>query len=437
MHLSKTVFKLSNIILENQKLRNRLRLLFQYGSSFGTYAISYFLNAAISLLILPILSHYLSKEDYGIIALYTAAQTLILPFLGMGIQMSMGVDYFKKDKAEFTNYFNTAFKTILFSFFGFLLIAFAFNGFIASRLHITMLFAIMLPVYVLANLTADIYLSWLRNNEKAGTFVLFSVCRTVLEIGLAVLLVVRFSMGWSGRLYAAIAAASIVLIFLLVVFYKAGLLRWAGFDIKASKEVLLHSLPFVPERLSIFFLTASDRFFIERYASTEQVGLYNMAYNVASLIMMVIMSLSAVYVPVVYQALAMNNRAKAYKAALVNIAICLFFCLGMLVVIPIFFHFIIDHKFMSGISYAYYLMGSMFFWAVAQSFYPFLMFYKKNNRVMLFALVGAGVSVLLNFILTPHLQAWGAVIASGASYFTIATLYILYIKLYRQKMHHQ
>lgn len=413
-----------------------LKLLLQKSKSFGTYAFSYFFNAGISLLILPVLSHFLSKEDYGVIALYTAAQTLLLPFMSMGIQLSIGVDYFKKTPETFADYFNTAFKTILSFFLIFLVVAVAFNGFIASRLHITVLFAIMLPVYVLANLAADIFLTWLRNNEKPVAFVLFSVCRTIVEIGLAVLLVVRFSMGWSGRLYAAIVASSIILIFLLVVFYKKGLLRWSGFNRKTSKEVLLHSLPFVPERLSIFFLTAADRFFIERYSSTEQVGLYNMAYNVASLVMMVIMSLSAVYVPMVYQALADNNRKKAYKTALVNILVCLFFCLGMMLVIPIFFHFIIDHKFMPGISYAYYLTGCMFFWAVAQAFYPFLMFYKKNNLIMLFAMAGTGVSILLNFLLTPKLEAWGAVIASGASYFTIAALYIIYIKFYRQKMHH-
>lgn len=413
-----------------------IALLLKKSRSFGVFTFGYFFNAGISLVILPVLSHFLSKEDYGVIALYTAAQTLLLPFMSMGIQLSIGVDFFKKTPATFADYFNTAFKTILSFFLIFLLVAVAFNGFIASRLHITVLFAIMLPVYVLANLAADIFLTYLRNNEKPVGFVLFSVCRTIVEIGLAVLLVVRFSMGWSGRLYAAIVASSIILIFLLAVFYKKGLLRWSGFNWKTSKEVLLHSLPFVPERLSIFFLTAADRFFIERYSSTEQVGLYNMAYNVASLVMMVIMSLSAVYVPMVYQALADNNRKKAYKTALVNILVCLFFCLGMMVVIPIFFHFIIDHKFMPGISYAYYLTGCMFFWAVAQAFYPFLMFYKKNNLIMLFAMAGTGVSILLNFILTPRLEAWGAVIASGASYFTIAALYIIYIRFYRQKMHH-
>ena len=413
-----------------------LKQLLQKSKSFGTYAFSYFFNAGISLLILPVLSHYLSKQDYGVIALYTAAQTLLLPFMSMGIQLSIGVDYFKKTPESFAGYFNTAFKTILSFFLFFAVIALACNGFIASRLHITALFAMMLPVYVLANLAADIYLTWLRNNGKPVIYVIFSISRTILEIGLAVLLVVRFSMGWSGRLYAAITASSVILIFLLVVFYKKGLLKWTGFDWAASKEVLLHSLPFVPERLSVFFLTASDRFFIERYASTEQVGLYNMAYNVASLVMMVIMSLSAVYVPMVYQALAAGNSKKAYKTAIINIAVCLFFCLGMLVVIPVFFHFIIDHKFMPGISYAYYLTGSMFFWAVAQAFYPFLMFYKKNKEIMLIAITGTGISVLLNSLLTPHLLAWGAVIASAASYSVIALLYIIYIKFYRHKMHH-
>ncbi len=414
-----------------------ISIVLKKSKSFGTYAFSYFFNAGISLLILPVLSHYLSKQDYGVIALYTAAQTLLLPFMSMGIQLSIGVDFFKKTPETFADYFNTAFKTILSFFLVFLVVALLMNGFIASRLHITALFAVMLPVYVLANLAADIYLTYLRNTEKPVVYVVFSVIRTAFEIGLAVLLVVRFSMGWAGRLYAAIIGSSCILIYLLVVFYKKGLLRWTGFDIKASKEVLLHSLPFVPERLSVFFLTAADRFFIERHATTEQVGLYNMAYNVASLVMMVIMSLSAVYVPMVYQALAAQNNKKAYKTALVNIAVCLFFCLGMMVVIPIFFHFIIDHKFMPGISYAYYLTGCMFFWSVAQAFYPFLMFYKRNKEIMVIALAGTAVSVLLNFLLTPHLQAWGAVISSAASYSTIAMLYILYIKFYRHKMHLQ
>jgi len=157
-----------------------------------------------------------------------------------------------------------------------------------------------------------------------------------------------------------------------------------------------------------------------------------MAYNVASLIMMVILSLSSVYVPLVYRLLSADNRKKALKTAGIFIGVCLFFCLCMFGVIPFFFHFIIDHKFLSGQVYAYYLVICMFFWAIAQALYPFLMFHKKNYVIMFFAIAGAVISIGLNVVLTPKLHTWGAIIANGSSYFTIAMLYVVYI-IFRMK----
>ncbi len=420
--------------MENKENKNRkFGIVLRYTKSFGTYAFSYFFNAGISLLILPVLSHYLSKEDYGVIALFTAAQTLILPFLSMGIQLSMGVDFFKKPGDEFKSYFNTAFKTILSSFLFFTVLAFIFSGFISSRLHTSWIFSVLLPFCVLSSLSADIYLTYLRNTNKAVKFVLFSICRTAFEIGLAVLLVVKFSMGWQGRLYAAVAAAVVILIIVVYFFYRNRLLRWTGFSVKTSREVIKHSLPFIPERISIFFFTAADRFFLERYTSTNEVGLYNMAYNVASLIMMVIISLSAVYVPSVYKFLSEDNKRKALRSAYIFIGVCFICCLGMFIVIPVFFHYIIDQKFLQGQVYAYYLVISMFFWAVTQALYPFLMFHKKNYIIMAFAITGSLLSIGLNLLLTPRLFTWGAIIANGSSYFALTMFYVVYVYFWAKK----
>ena len=72
--------------------------------SSGVYGVSTILNRAIPFLLLPVLTRYLSPEDFGKVALFTVAVNLMLPFVGFTTDSAIGRQYFERDRIDLASY---------------------------------------------------------------------------------------------------------------------------------------------------------------------------------------------------------------------------------------------------------------------------------------------------------------------------------------------
>lgn len=70
------------------------------------YTFAGFFGAGINFFIMPVLSHYLTPIDYGLIAIFNTYVTILVPLVGLTASSLLNVEYFKlKDQAEFTSKF--------------------------------------------------------------------------------------------------------------------------------------------------------------------------------------------------------------------------------------------------------------------------------------------------------------------------------------------
>jgi O-antigen/teichoic acid export membrane protein len=69
---------------------------------FGSYCI----NAALSLVLVAVLTHKLMPPDYGIINLYSAFIVFLTPFVSGGILYPLSVEYFKRPEETYSEYFS-------------------------------------------------------------------------------------------------------------------------------------------------------------------------------------------------------------------------------------------------------------------------------------------------------------------------------------------
>src|SRR3982751_3618601 len=76
--------------------------------SFSLYTFVGFFGAGINFILMPLLSHYLTPEDYGISALINTYVSLLFPIIGMNAYGIIPVEYFKiKDRKEFASLFSS------------------------------------------------------------------------------------------------------------------------------------------------------------------------------------------------------------------------------------------------------------------------------------------------------------------------------------------
>lgn len=80
--------------------------------SSGVYTISSFINSALPLILLPILTRKLSPADYGLVAMFQLVVSLVYPFIGMNLEGSISRKYFDKDATDFPSFIGSNFKSI-------------------------------------------------------------------------------------------------------------------------------------------------------------------------------------------------------------------------------------------------------------------------------------------------------------------------------------
>ena len=83
----------------------------------GTYGFFSLINSAIPFFLLPVMTRYLTPDDYGIVAIFAVMVSLLVPFIGMNAQGAYSRAYFAPDRFDSTRYMGTVMVFILVSWF--------------------------------------------------------------------------------------------------------------------------------------------------------------------------------------------------------------------------------------------------------------------------------------------------------------------------------
>ncbi len=398
------------------------------------YFISYFFNAALSFLTISLLTHKLEPRDYGIINLYSAFIVLLTPFISGGIFYPISIEYYKKSREEYQQFFTSAQVIPLLSLIFFTLVCTLFRQPIAGFLRVTSTWVIVLPMTVWWIMNNEITMMMCRIRNKPWAFTIFSTGKNLLEILLTIGLVVVLSWGWQGRLLSAVIAPVALGLFSIYLFYRwhfiAKTVVW-----KQVQQIAWVSVPFIFERLTIFVLANSDKYFIDKFdlKSTGQVGLYSVGAQIATIVSLVILSMNAAYQPYVFQNLANKNNEKVRKSTWMYIAGAALMIVGLFLAMPLLFRFFIGDQFSGARVFAYYLSGAYFMWAIYNAFLAYLLFHGKNRLILYLSVAGMTLSILLNFFMVPRYGAYGAAVTSIITYTFMALLAVISAWKYLKK----
>jgi O-antigen/teichoic acid export membrane protein len=397
--------------------------------SFFVYGIAMFTNAALSFATFSLLTHHLNEIDYGIINLYGSFTIFMVPFISMGIQFTVSVDYFRMDAVAYSRHFANAVIIPLISCLVFTLIFLAFYQPLREVIKVNLFFAIALPFSCFLIIINEIGLSLMRNKERHYLYASFTIAKNLLEIGLTILLVVVLGMAWQGRLTSALLT---LIINGLAIYFI--IRKWKLFDGVFRKKEIIEiakaSLPFVPERLAIFVLAYSDRFFIDYFYKTGDVGYYGAGAQIALIVNLVILTLITTFFPFIFKNLAASNFNKVRKATLLYVGISIVVTASVIICTPFIFTYFIGRNFQVGQIYAKYLSIGFFFWAVYNVFVAYLLYLKKNRLIMTISILGMLISIGLNLFNVPKFGPIGATYTSMTVYFFMAAASMLAVNKY-------
>jgi len=242
----------------------------------AVYGISTILGRAISFFLLPLYTHYLTQEAYGVVS-------LVLAYLGiMTIISTYGVDaaflryYILADgEEEKRHLFNTGFWSILLMSASILVFSLLLARPLASWLLDSASYnyvILLMGGILLFDAISIIPFLLLRAEERSRLYVILRVTNILVNFLTTYFFVVKLGRGVNGVFEANLISSAFTFLTLLPIALRhlRPTMRRAVY-----LDLLKFGLPYLPSTLSVFLVDVIDRFILKQLTDLDTVGLYS------------------------------------------------------------------------------------------------------------------------------------------------------------------
>lgn len=379
------------------------------------------LNKAIPFLLLPVLTRYLSTEDYGIIAIFNVLVAVTAVFTGINVHGAINVNYFKMKKEQLKEYIGNCLIILKISTIILLLIGYILYPMLIEKMNISFFWFFLSIIVASLQFLTLINLNLWIVEESPNKYSIYQVLQTLCLASLSLIFVVGLGMNYEGRLL------SIVLGTALFSFISIGFIVKRGYLVfKVNKQYVRDALnfgiPLIPHQLSGWIKTGLDRMIIAATLGASITGVYSVAYQVSMLVDVIMASFNKVWGPYIMRTLSEDASLES-KKKIVKITYALF--LGIFSValtfsflakflIPIF----LGKEFISASNYILYFSIAFAFGGMYYLVVPYLFYTKKTSYLSLATSFSAVIHLLFLYILTKKNGAVGASQASIISFFS-------------------
>jgi O-antigen/teichoic acid export membrane protein len=250
------------------------------GRQAAIYGLAVVLGRAVSFLMLPVYTRYLSPSDYGIISLLDLTVDVAAIFFTAGATSGVQRFYFKtSDPARRARLVSTAYFLVLgLSSLGALALS-ALSPLIwkyGLRGAGHSWYIVIAACNFAAGTLLTMPLNFAQTTQRAQLCLAISLTKLVTQLSLNILFIVVLHMGVAGLLLSTLVTCLV-----LGVGLATWLLRQTGFhfDRQVVRDLRRFGVPYQLTWAGSFLLTFGDRFFLQAGPGVATVGLYGMAYQ--------------------------------------------------------------------------------------------------------------------------------------------------------------
>lgn len=297
---------------------------------------------AISFLLLPLYTAYLSEAQYGIVDLISTLIIMFGPLISL--EMQQGLFRFmiphREDSGEIKNMMSTAFlsESVLIATYVFLFLICSY--WIHNEYKWFLLSNVIIAVI---NQFACQSLRGLgQNKDYAITTFLASVSVILLNI----IFIVGCRWGAYGMLSATFIGNFIALIYSSIRLKIFSRINLKAFSRPFLRELLRYSLPLIPNELSWWGIRASDRIIVSAFLGLTINGIISVGHRFPEILMTVYTVFGLAWTENIV--LHYNeDTGKEYFSHMTNVMIKIFTSLSLIIIatLPFVFHILVNAKF--------------------------------------------------------------------------------------------
>ena len=379
--------------------------------------IGKFCTQFITLLLLPLYTHFLSTEDYGYIDLIQTYLTFFIPLILLKIDA--GIFRFLIDARKSEEEKNKIITNGIFIMFVELIIS-------------TILFAVAVKIFsikysilIVMNLISLSVLTFLlqivRGIGKNKQYSFSSIIAAIVTIVLNLIFLVGFHKNGKYVLIASLISNIICTIYLLIVNKILKNVKIKYIDKKLIKDLLKYSIPMIPNELSWWIVHVSDRTIISYALGVAANGIYSVSCKFSNILSSIfnIFNLSwqesaALHINDTYKDEFFSNVINK----VFNLFIC--FCIGILACLPFVFELLIKDSYREAYKYVPILLLANIFSVLIGLIGSIYVAKKMTKEVAKTTMIAAIINLTIDIALIKVIGIYAAAISTLVSYMLLA-----------------
>jgi O-antigen/teichoic acid export membrane protein len=253
----------------------------------ATYLVGDAARRVVAVIMLPLYTRYLSPSEYGIVELvdlFVMVATMTFGVLAISDSMIRLYHQYGGEEGSGAEVISTALWGCAILSGAVVMLAFPLGEPISNLLFHSTQYAYLLRLAFVAvffgNL-AELGFVYLRIRQWPGLFICLSLAQLLLNVGLNVWFIAFRGMGVWGFVLARLLSAGVAAIISVALTTRN--VRWR-FSWAKAVAMARFGAPLIVSSVSVFVIHFSDRFFLSKYGTLAQVGLYALAYKVGFLV---------------------------------------------------------------------------------------------------------------------------------------------------------
>jgi O-antigen/teichoic acid export membrane protein len=370
------------------------------------YSFVSFFTKSFSLLIVPIIAHNLTVEEYGYYTLIISVIGLSQSVFLFGFEHSLNY-YFNKFKS--THNRNILISTqLFFIIFVALFIILSIAIFLNNRIE----FINLILIWSLLSVLLSYFSSLLKVDMQVVAFTKSQVLKSTILLFTIYLFVTIYDLKIEGVLYSNILAIFIALVYMYIFLKKYIIL---SFNINLLKKILYYGLPLMPAGPILWASTQLDRYYILYYLNEHTLGIYGFALSIGLIPVFLKMAFKSALDPLIMKTYHQDTvKTKNYISNFFSLSLFIFSFIFLL--LSVYAKDIVlligGEKFLNSIQYIPWILFIVLITTFNQYFVYGINFNKKNKLVLQGLILMLIINIILAYILIHILGVYGVIISN-------------------------
>lgn len=375
----------------------------------GIFAIANVGSHLISFLLVRFYTELLTKEQYGMIDVMVTTISVAVPIISLAIVeavLRFSIDE-EKPKDVFTN-------GIFVAICGSLIFAILGPCFFLKTDYSN--YFVYMAALVFLTCVDNICAQHVRGIGKVAIFAIAGIIKTAVLAGSNIAFLLGLGMKIEGYLLSMVFSEIASIMFLMIASHSYKGLSF-HLNIPLLKQMTKYSIPLIPNSLSWWVMNAADKYAILLMLGASSNGLYAVAHKLPSLVNICNNLFFQAWQLSAVEESRSDKKAEFYSNVFNILAFTLFMAAAVLfVLLRVIMSVLVASDYNEAWRFSPFLIIGMVFAAFSSFLGTNYVAMKKTNGALKTTIVGAGINIILNFVLIKIIGMNGAALATMISF---------------------